>query len=85
MPNMAPYTPEEKPPSRQKAPHPGYVQVAKPYIFEAKIQESLRSIGATEPREESIRLQGVQWIDNVRKFLQLYVSSRALGVSMIDG
>lgn len=53
--------------------HPSFVQVAKPYIFEQTIQDCMRAIGADTTREVSQRLQGVTWIDNVRKVLRLYV------------
>ncbi len=54
-------------------PHPSYIEVAKPYIVEQKLQEYMRAIGVNEAREDSMRLQGVSWIDNVRKSMQLYV------------
>lgn len=52
-------------------PHPSYIQVARPYIFEQSIRNSLAALGATEHKEDSLRLQGVQYIDSVRKALQL--------------
>ncbi|KAI5197022.1 cyclin [Aureobasidium subglaciale] len=54
-------------------PHPSFIQVANPYIFEQQIRSSLAAIGATEQKEDSIRLQGVHYIDNTRKALQLPV------------
>ncbi|THX05507.1 cyclin [Aureobasidium pullulans] len=54
-------------------PHPSYIQVARPYIFEQSIRNSLAALGATEHKEDSLRLQGVQYIDSVRKALQLPV------------
>ncbi|PSK36143.1 CTD kinase subunit beta [Elsinoe australis] len=54
-------------------PHPSYVQVAKPYIFEQSIEKCLEVNGNTESRESGGRLQGVAWIENVRKALQLPV------------
>lgn len=53
-------------------PHTPYIQVAKPYIFEQKIQECMISAGFNEVKEDSFRLQGVAWIDGVRKALHLY-------------
>lgn len=47
------------------------MQVAKPYIFEPKVQECIRATGTKEAKEDTIRLQGVAWIDDVRKALQL--------------
>ena len=52
-------------------PHPSFIQVAKPFVFEHKIRECLKTIGVNEIKEDQIRLQGVGWIDNVRKALQL--------------
>ncbi|KAG8626951.1 hypothetical protein KVT40_005896 [Elsinoe batatas] len=56
-------------------PHPSFVQVAKPYIFEQSIQKSIEANGGSEARDINIRLQGVAWIDNVRKALQLPVKT----------
>ena len=53
--------------------HPSFIQVAKPYIFEQTIQDCIHAMGVNPMREESLRLQGVSWIDNVRKVLNLYV------------
>ena len=53
-------------------PHPSFIQVAKPFIFERTIQECFAATGTDPLREDSNRLQGVTWIDNVRKALQLY-------------
>lgn len=52
-------------------PHPSFIQVANPYIFEQNLQGCLTALGATEHKEDSIRLQGVHYIDSVRKALQL--------------
>jgi len=54
-------------------PHPSFIEIAKPYIFEQKVQECIAKIGMTEAKEDVVRLQGVAWIDNVRKSMQLYV------------
>ncbi|MCJ1474496.1 RNA polymerase II C-terminal domain kinase beta subunit [Lambiella insularis] len=54
-------------------PHPSYIQLAKPYIFEQKLQECMAATGATEAKEDNIRLQGVAWIDSLRKALHLPV------------
>ena len=53
-------------------PHPSYIEIAKPYIFEPKIKECLTSAGVSEAKDDSIRLQGVAWIDNVRKAMHLW-------------
>ncbi|KAI9850715.1 MAG: RNA polymerase II C-terminal domain kinase beta subunit [Thelocarpon superellum] len=47
--------------------------VAKPYVFESTVQECMAANGANEVKEDSFRLQGVAWIDNVRRALQLPV------------
>ena len=60
----------------QMGPHPSYIQIAKPYVFDHKIQECLLAAGVTEAKEDSIRLQGVAWIDGVRKALHLYVDPK---------
>jgi CTD kinase subunit beta len=58
-------------PSQPAQPHPSFIQVAKPYVFEQTIQECLAATGVDSSREDSIRIQGVTWIDNVRKALRL--------------
>jgi len=57
-----------QPPS---GPHPSFIQLAKPYVFEQGLQQCMTEIGATEAKEDTFRLQGVTWIDSVRKALQL--------------
>ena len=52
-------------------PHSSFIQVAKPYVFEATIQQCLAATGVERLREDGIRIQGVTWIDNVRKYLRL--------------
>ena len=59
-------------------PHPSFIEIAKPYIFEQKVQECIAKIGMTEAKEDVVRLQGVAWIDNVRKSMQLYVPPNPL-------
>jgi CTD kinase subunit beta len=53
--------------------HPSFIQVAKPYIFEQTIQKCMASMAINPLREDNLRLQGVTWIDNVRRELNLYV------------
>ncbi|KAJ5792267.1 uncharacterized protein N7503_008245 [Penicillium pulvis] len=53
--------------------HPSFIQVARPYLFEQTIQDCIQALGINPLREESLRLQGVSWIDNVRKVLHLPV------------
>ncbi|KAI9696786.1 MAG: RNA polymerase II C-terminal domain kinase beta subunit [Candelina mexicana] len=57
----------------QHGPHPSFIQVAKPYVFEQKLQECMAVTGVTEAKEGNLRTQGVAWIDSVRKALQLPV------------
>jgi len=52
-------------------PHPSHIQVAKPYLFQQQIEIQLLSIGFNQAREDENRLRGVQWIDEVRKALEL--------------
>ncbi|KAJ5645455.1 hypothetical protein N7507_011466, partial [Penicillium longicatenatum] len=53
--------------------HPSFIQVARPYLFEQTIHDCIQALGMNPIREESLRLQGVSWIDNVRKVLHLPV------------
>ncbi|EEQ32541.1 RNA polymerase II C-terminal domain kinase beta subunit [Microsporum canis] len=55
------------------APHPSFIQVANPYIFEKTVQDCFAATGVNSLREDSNRLQGITWIDNVRKALHLPV------------
>lgn len=69
---MAPATPsstEHDP----RGPHPSFIEVAKPYIFEQKLQQCMLTMGMNEAKEDTVRLQGVSWIDSVRRSLQLWV------------
>ncbi|MCJ1328388.1 RNA polymerase II C-terminal domain kinase beta subunit [Thelotrema lepadinum] len=59
------------PDSKKVGPHPSYVEIRKEFITEAKIQEFLSSARVSAAREDAARLQGVAWIDNVRKALRL--------------
>jgi hypothetical protein len=57
--------------SARTGPHPSFIQVAKPYIFEHTIQDCIRLTGVAQAKEDQLRLSGVQWIDSVRKSLRL--------------
>lgn len=70
---MAPAPAPLTAPNGQPGPHPSFIEVAKPYIFQQNVDQFLTAIGMPEAKEDSIRLQGVQLIDNVRKSLQLYI------------
>jgi len=52
-------------------PHPSYIEIAKPYIFEQKLQEHMTRIGMSEAKESEVRLRGITWIDSTRRALQL--------------
>ncbi|EFE36657.1 uncharacterized protein ARB_04182 [Trichophyton benhamiae CBS 112371] len=66
-------TPEAQPADvAPVAPHPSFIQVANPYIFEKTVQDCFAATGVNPLREDSNRLQGITWIDNVRKALHLY-------------
>ena len=58
---------------RHVGPHPSFVKVAQPFITEQKLREYMANTGVTEAKEDSMRLQGVSWIDGVRKKLLLYL------------
>lgn len=62
-------------------PHPSFIQVAKPYVFEHAIQKCLQDTGVSQTREDTVRLAGVLWIDNVRKALKLSVDCPVLLIS----
>ena len=68
---MAPSLIAEQMETGHVGPHPSYIEIAKPYIFEPKIQECLSVAGVSEAKDDSIRLQGVAWIDSVRKAMHL--------------
>jgi len=71
---MAPATPSDKDEARPQngiGPHPSYIQVAKTYIFEQTIQDCMKAVGTEEAKDVVARLQGVTYIDNVRKALSL--------------
>lgn len=55
-------------------PHPSYIHVAEQFTFQQKLQNQLVAIGTNPTREDSFRLQGVQWINDVRTALQLLVA-----------
>jgi CTD kinase subunit beta len=68
---MSPAKASEKLEPKHVGPHPSYIQVARPYVFEQKLQECMNATGVSEAKEDVARLQGVQWIDNVRRALKL--------------
>jgi CTD kinase subunit beta len=70
---MAPVTsPLERERERERVgPHPSYIEIAKPYILQSRIQKCLRDLSMSDAKEDNARLQGVAWIDQVRRALQL--------------
>ena len=68
---MAPSQASDATEASLPGPHPSYIQIAKPYLFDLKIKECLLLAGVTEARDDNVRLQGVAWIDSVRKALHL--------------
>ena len=68
---MAPAATSDSIENGRIGPHPSYIEIAKPYIFQSKVQECFTTSGVSEAKDDSIRLQGIAWIDNVRKFLHL--------------
>jgi CTD kinase subunit beta len=52
-------------------PHPSYINVSRMYTFQQQIQSHLIAIGTNPTREDTFRIQGVQWINDVRIYLQL--------------
>ncbi|KAH0538798.1 hypothetical protein FGG08_004630 [Glutinoglossum americanum] len=51
-------------PECSTGPHPSFIQVAKPYVFEHEIRQCMAVTGVSEAKEDSMRLQGIAWIDN---------------------
>ncbi|KAH6629598.1 cyclin-like protein [Boeremia exigua] len=68
---MAPSATPSEQGSARVGPHPSYIEVAKPYILQSRIQSCLASIQMSDAKEDSVRLQGVTWIDAVRRALSL--------------
>ena len=68
---MAPSQMAEPMDNGHVGPHPSYIEIAKPYMFEPQIKEYLIVAGVSEAKDDSIRLQGVAWIDSVRKAMHL--------------
>jgi CTD kinase subunit beta len=55
----------------QPGPQPSFITVAKPFVFHQQLQSNLVAIGTNPSREDTFRLSGVQWINDVRTALQL--------------
>lgn len=70
----APMAPAPEPAqANPTGPHPSFIQVAKPYMFQQCVTSKLMTIGTNPTREDQFRLQGVTWINDVRIALQLSV------------
>ncbi|KAF2750224.1 cyclin-like protein [Sporormia fimetaria CBS 119925] len=52
-------------------PDPSYVHVAQSYLTQRQIDRCLVALNTKGAREDAARLQGVAWIDSVRRSLQL--------------
>ncbi|KAH7371139.1 cyclin-like protein [Pyrenochaeta sp. MPI-SDFR-AT-0127] len=64
--------PTASPSERERVgPHPSYIEIAKPYILQSRIQKCLSDVNMSDAKEDAVRLQGVAWIDQVRRALQL--------------
>lgn len=68
---MAPASTRDMIDPKRVGPHPSYLEIAEPYIFQSTIQQALVAASVSEAKDDSIRLQGVAWIDSVRKAVQL--------------
>ncbi|PQE14253.1 hypothetical protein CJF31_00006842 [Rutstroemia sp. NJR-2017a BVV2] len=77
---MAP-APEQAQTGNPIGPHPSFIQVAKPYMFQQQIQSQLVIMGTNPSREDQFRLQGVTWINDVRIALQLPVRTFCTAVT----
>jgi hypothetical protein len=58
-------------PAGPVGPHPSFINVAKRFIFQQQIQNKMVALGNNPTREDNYRLQGVQWINDVRQALSL--------------
>ena len=68
---MAPAASPSERERERVGPHPSYIEIAKPYILQWRMQKCLSEISMTDAKEDVVRLQGVAWIDQVRRALQL--------------
>jgi CTD kinase subunit beta len=68
---MAPSATPSEQGSARIGPHPSYIEITKPYILQSRIQSCLSSIQMSDAKEDAVRLQGVSWIDAVRRALSL--------------
>lgn len=52
-------------------PHPSYVELARPFMFEERIQQCWRKARVSSAEEAKVRIQAIGWIDSVRKQMRL--------------
>lgn len=52
-------------------PPPSFINVSQVYLFQQQLQNQMIVTGTNPTREDNFRLQGVQWINDVRTALQL--------------
>ncbi|KAF1992409.1 cyclin-like protein [Aulographum hederae CBS 113979] len=52
-------------------PHPSFIEVRKPYIFEHQLRHAMDAIGMTEAKDTLLRLQGIDYINEVRLALNM--------------
>ena len=68
---MAPAASPSERERERVGPHPSYIEVAKPYMMQSRIHRCLLDLHMSDAKEDLVRLQGVAWIDQVRRALQL--------------
>ncbi|KAF2127765.1 cyclin-like protein [Dothidotthia symphoricarpi CBS 119687] len=68
---MAPAVSPSERERERVGPHPSYIEIAKPYMLQSRIQKCLDELSMSDAKEDAVRLQGVTWIDQVRRALQL--------------
>lgn len=71
--NMAPSHTTVTTADGRQGPHPSYIKSAKPFIFDREIRECLTKGGSSANRDNKVRLEGISWIDGVRRALHLWV------------
>ncbi|KAH8698195.1 cyclin-like protein [Phaeosphaeriaceae sp. PMI808] len=68
---MAPVPSPSERDRERVGPHPSYIELAKPYMLQSRIQKCLSELNMSDAKEDVVRLQGVTWIDQVRRALNL--------------
>jgi hypothetical protein len=70
--SMAPAQPSSNGSNGPPAVPTSFIYVAKRFLFQQQLNNHMIAIGNNPTREDQFRLQGVQWINDVRKVLSLY-------------